>query len=115
MAFAGQIPRYLSYPCPVKFAIDLALFVLWIVWILLIARVVLSFVFSFAHDWRPAGVPALLVESVYTVTDPLIKPLRRVIPPISIGAIRFDVAFLIVFIAVIALQQLLTVLSKHVH
>jgi YggT family protein len=44
----------------------------------------------------------------------LIKPLRRVIPPISIGAIRFDVAFLIVFIAVMALQQLLTELSKHV-
>jgi YggT family protein len=98
----------------VKFAIDVARFVLWIVWIMLIARIVLSFVFSFARDWRPAGVPALLVESVYTVTDPLIKPLRRVIPPISIGAIRFDVAFLIVFIAVMALQQLLTELSKHV-
>lgn len=98
-----------------RFAIEFAQFVLWIVWIMLIARVVLSFVFSFAHDWRPAGVPALLVESAYTVTDPLIKPLRRVIPPISIGAIRFDVAFLIVFIAVMALQQLLTVLSAHVH
>jgi len=77
---------------------------------MLVARFVLSIVFSFAHDWRPAGVPALLVESVYTVTDPLIKPLRRVIPPISIGAIRLDVAFLIVFIAVMALQQLLTAL-----
>jgi YggT family protein len=98
----------------VKFTLSLALFVLWIVLIMLIARVVLSFVFSFARDWRPAGVPALLVESVYTVTDPLIKPLRRVIPPISIGAIRFDVAFLIVFIAVMALQQFLTVLSAHV-
>ena len=97
-----------------NFAIDVALFALWIVWIMLIARVVLSFVFSFARDWRPAGVPALLVESVYTVTDPLIKPVRRLIPPISIGAIRFDVAFLIVFIAVIALQQLLTVLKAQV-
>jgi YggT family protein len=98
----------------VKLAIELAQFALWVVWIMLIARVVLSFVFSFARDWRPAGVPALLAESVYTVTDPLIKPVRRVIPPISIGAIRFDVAFLIVFIAVIALQQLLTVLYAHV-
>ena len=92
------------------FAIDLALFALWIIWIMLIARIVLSFVFSFAHEWRPAGVSALLVESVYSVTDPLIKPLRRVIPPISIGAIRLDVAFLIVFIAVMALQSFLTVL-----
>ncbi len=94
-----------------KFAFDLAIFVLWIVWIMLLARVVLSFVFSFARDWRPVGVTALVVESVYTVTDPLIKPVRRLIPPISIGAMRLDVAFLIVFIAVIALQQLLTVLK----
>lgn len=93
--------------------IDLALLALWIVWIMLIARIVLSFVFSFAHEWRPAGVSALLVESVYSVTDPLIKPLRRVIPPISIGAIRLDVAFLIVFIVVMALQSLLTVLRAH--
>lgn len=92
------------------FAIELASFALWIVWIMLIARVVLSIVFSFAHDWHPTGVPALLAESVYTVTDPLIKPLRRLIPPISIGPMRFDVAFLIVFVAVIALQQLLATL-----
>ena len=93
-----------------SFAIDIASFALWIVWIMLIARVVLSFVFSFARDWRPAGVAALLVESVYTVTDTMIKPLRRVIPPISIGPMRFDVAFLIVFVAVMALQQFLSVL-----
>jgi len=98
----------------VPFAIDLALFVLWMLLIFLIARIVVTLVFRFAHEWRPAGVPALLVESVYTVTDPLIKPLRRVIPPISIGAMRLDVAFFIVFIAVMALEQLLTVLRAHV-
>lgn len=96
------------------FAIDLALFALWMFWIMLIARIVLSFVFSFAHEWRPSGVPALLVESVYTVTDPVIKPLRRVIPPLSIGAIRLDAAFFIVFIAVIALQYFLTALRAQV-
>ncbi len=96
------------------FAIDLALFALWIFWIMLIARIVLSFVFSFARDWRPLGVPALLVESVFTVTDPAIKPLRRVIPPLSIGAIRLDLAFFIVVIAVMALQQFLTVLKMQI-
>ncbi len=96
------------------FAIDLALFVLTIVWIMLIARIVLSFVFAYARDWRPAGVPALLVESVYTVTDPMIKPLRRLIPPISSGPIRFDVAFLIVFFAIFALRQFLMVLRASV-
>ena len=81
---------------------------------MLIARIVLSFVFSFAREWHPTGASALLAESVYTVTDPLIKPLRRVIPPLTIGAIRLDVAFLIVFVAVMALQQFLSVLRTQV-
>lgn len=97
-----------------NFAIDIALFALWIFWIMLIARVVLSFVFSFARDWRPSGVSALLVESVYTVTDPAIKPLRRLIPPLSIGAIRLDLAFFIIVIAVMALQQFLSVLKTQI-
>ncbi len=93
------------------FALDLAILVLWIVWMMLLARIALSWVFAFARDWHPAGVSALLVESVYTVTDPLIKPVRKVIPPVSIGAMRFDVAFLIVFFGVYALRQVLTVLK----
>ena len=93
------------------FALDLAIFALTIVWIMLLARIALSWIFAFARDWRPAGVSALLVESVYTVTDPLIKPLRKVIPPVSIGAMRFDVAFLIVFFGVYALRQFLSVLK----
>ena len=84
------------------------------VWIMLIARIVLSFVFAYAREWRPSGVPALLVEGVYTVTDPMIKPLRRVIPPLSIGPLRFDVAFLIVFFAVMALRLFLTMLKASV-
>lgn len=96
------------------FAIDVALFALMIVWIMLIARIVLSFVFAYAREWRPRGVPALLVESVYTVTDPMIKPVRRVVPPLSLGPLRFDVAFLIVFFAVMALRIFLTMLRASV-
>jgi YggT family protein len=98
----------------VIFALDLALFVLMMIWIMLIARIALSWIFMFARDWHPAGVPALLVESVYTVTDPMIKPLRRVIPPVTIGQIRLDVAFLIVFFGVMALSQLLMALRADV-
>ena len=48
------------------------------------------------------------MESVYVVTDPLIKPLRRVLPPLTIGMVRLDVAFLLVFFAVIILRSVLT-------
>lgn len=90
------------------FAIDLALFALLMLMLMLLARVALSWVFAFARDWQPRGFSALMVESVYVVTDPLIKPLRRVLPPLTIGMIRLDVAFLLVFFAVIVMRSILT-------
>ncbi len=89
------------------FAIDLALFALLMLMLMLFARIALSWIFMFARDWQPRGFSALLVESVYVVTDPLIKPLRRVLPPLTIGMIRLDVAFLVVFFAVIILRGVL--------
>ncbi len=90
------------------FAIDLALFALLLLIHMLLARIALSWVFTFARDWKPRGISAVLVESVYAVTDPLIKPLRRVVPPLTIGMMRLDVAFLLVFFAVIILRSVLT-------
>lgn len=90
------------------FAIDLALFALLILTLMLLARIAVSWVFTFARDWHPRGFSALMVESVYVVTDPLIKPLRRVLPPLTIGMVRLDVAFLLVFFAVIILRSVLT-------
>ncbi len=90
------------------FAIDLALFALLILMLMLLGRIALSWVFTFARDWKPRGFSAVMVESVYAVTDPLIKPLRRILPPLTIGMVRLDVAFLIVFFAVIILRSVLT-------
>lgn len=90
------------------FAIDLARFALLLLMLMLMARIALSWIFMFARDWQPRGFSALLVESVYVVTDPLIKPLRRVLPPLTIGMVRLDVAFLVVFFAVIILRGVLT-------
>jgi YggT family protein len=92
----------------VIFAIQLALFALLILMLMLLARIALSWIFMFARDWRPRGFSALVVESVYVVTDPLIKPLRRVLPPLTIGMVRLDVAFLVVFFAVLILRAVLT-------
>jgi YggT family protein len=68
--------------------------------LLLLARVVLSLVIAVARDWRPKGASLVLTEGVFTITDPPLKALRRLIPPISIGQIRLDLAFLILFFAV---------------
>ena len=74
--------------------------VLWLYWLVLIARLVLDFVQIFARSWQPRGFLLILAETVYSITDPPIKAVRRVVPPIRLGSIQFDLAFLIVFILV---------------
>ncbi|HEY7857323.1 MAG TPA: YggT family protein [Candidatus Nanopelagicales bacterium] len=82
--------------------------VLWLYLIILIARVVIDYVVMFARDWHPHGVVLVLVEAIYTVTDPPLKLLRRFIPPLRIGGIALDVAFIVLFILIQVLIQVST-------
>jgi YggT family protein len=54
----------------------------------------------FARDWQPRGPVLVVLEAVYTVTDPPLKFIRRFVPPIRLGSIALDLAFIILFIAV---------------
>ena len=83
-------------------------FVLYAYTFVLLARVILDWVQFFARDWRPSGVLLVLVELVYSLTDPPIRLLLRIIPPIRLGgfALEFTLAFLIVYIVVRLLMVL---------
>jgi YggT family protein len=83
--------------------------VLWIYLLILIARIVLDYVQMFARDWRPRGVVLVIVELIYTVTDPPLKLLRRFIPPLRVGGVALDLAFLALFIL---LQVLIAMASR---
>ena len=74
---------------------DLLALVVWIFLLVLFVRLVFDWIQVFARDWRPRGVVLVLAEAVYTVTDPPLKALRRLIPPLSIGMVRIDVAFMV--------------------
>lgn len=65
--------------------------------LLLLARAVLDWVQFFARDWRPRGAALVVAEVVYTVTDPPLKALRRVIPPLRLGNVAIDLAFMVLF------------------
>ena len=71
---------------------------LLIFWLLLLARLVFDLVQAFARDWRPRGPLLILLEAIYTVTDPPLRALRRVIPPLRLGQVQLDLAFLILLI-----------------
>ncbi|PID96003.1 MAG: YggT family protein [Actinomycetales bacterium] len=66
--------------------------------VLLIARLVLVYVRMFARSWRPQGVVLVAAEVVYTVTDPPLRMVRRIIPPLTIGGLRIDLAFIVLFL-----------------
>jgi YggT family protein len=74
--------------------------VLWIFFLILIARFVLSLIVMFAPQWHPKGPVLLLFEAVYSVTDPVLRPLRRILPPIGAGGVRIDISMLMLFVLV---------------
>jgi YggT family protein len=47
----------------------------------------------------------VILEVVYSVTDPPIKALRRVIPPLRIGNFALDLSFLIVLVGAYVLLR----------
>jgi YggT family protein len=66
----------------------------------LIFRLIMEYVFLLARSFRPSGVVAVLLELAYSVTDPPLKALRRVLPPLRIGQFSLDLGFLVLFIVV---------------
>ncbi|GAA1144489.1 YggT family protein [Nocardioides aquiterrae] len=80
--------------------------ILWVFIALLWVRFVVDWVQVFARSWVPHGVLLVGLEGVYSATDPPIKALRRVIPPLRIGSISLDLSFLIVMIGAYILLRL---------
>ena len=69
-------------------------------------RFIVDWVQVFARSWAPSGLLLILLEVVYSVTDPPIKALRRVVPPLRIGSIAVDLSFIIVMIVAWILLQI---------
>ena len=79
---------------------------LYLYFLLIIARVVVDVTRQFARAWRPAGVAAIGLEVVYSSTDPPVKLFRRLIPPVRLGPISLDLSVWILLIAILALRWL---------
>ncbi|MEE3852456.1 YggT family protein [Gordonia sp. LSe1-13] len=87
-------------------------YLLFIYWLLLLARLVVELVRSFAREWRPTGLAVVIIEIVFTATDPPIRALRRVLPPIPLGPVRLDLSLMIVMIVVLIAMQVVSSLSR---
>jgi YggT family protein len=74
--------------------------VLSIFLLLLFIRFIIELVLSLSREWRPSGALIVLFEITYTVTDPPVKALRRIIPPLRMGRFAIDLSFILLFIVV---------------
>ena len=80
-------------------------YVLTIYLVVLIGRMIFSWVKAFSPDWDPKGVLLVIAEGVYTVTDPPLKFLGHFIKPVPIGRVKLDLSFMVLFIVVLILLE----------
>jgi YggT family protein len=70
--------------------------------IALIARVILSW-----FPISPGGAMASIYRFLLTITEPVLGPLRRAIPPVGLGGMGLDLSPLIALLGVQVLQRII--------
>ena len=73
--------------------------------LILLARVLLSWIPLMSRGWTPRGVVLVVVEAVYFITDPPLKLLRSFIKPVRMGAISLDLGVLVLFLVIYLLRS----------
>ena len=79
--------------------------VLWIFLLILFARMILSWVPVLVRDWQPRGGMLVFAEIIYSITDPPLRLLRKVLRPVRVGNMMLDLAFIGLAILVSILMQ----------
>ncbi len=87
-----------------------AIYLLYIFLGLMFVRLIVDWTMVFARNWRPSGAVAAVLEIAYSVTDPPLRALRRVLPPLRLGSFALDLAFIVV---VVVIYALIAVISPH--
>jgi YggT family protein len=77
---------------------------LYVFLVVLLARFVMGYVMQFARRWQPGRGAAATLELVWSVTDPPLKALRRVIPPLRIGTVAVDLSSLVLLVILFVLM-----------
>jgi YggT family protein len=76
--------------------------------LLMWARLILDVLTNLSRDFRPRGFVLIVAEISFTLTDPPIRLVRKVIPPLRLGGVSLDFAWSIVMFAVIILLSIVS-------
>ena len=80
-------------------------YLLTIYLVVLIGRMIFSWVQAFAREWHPTGILLVIAESIFTITDPPLRLLRRFIPTLRLGMVALDLSFMVLFIVILILLE----------
>jgi YggT family protein len=83
-------------------------FVLLLVQLLLVARVVLDWTTVLAGPSAAGSVRSRLILGVTATTEPILAPVRRILPPLRLGGVSFDLAFVVVFLAIVLIRSFIS-------
>jgi YggT family protein len=78
-------------------------YVLSIYLLILIGRLILSWIQAYSRSWSPTGFVLVLAEFIYTATDPPLRLLRRYIPTLRLGSVALDLSFIVLFLVLVVL------------
>lgn len=71
---------------------------LWSYLILLLSRLCADWVQNFSRSWSPRGPVLVGLEVIYSLTDPPIRLIRRVVPPLRLGTVAIDLSIFLVLV-----------------
>ena len=79
---------------------EILLLLMWLIRfyiLILILRIIIEMIQSFSRNWRPQRWFSIVAEPLFVVTDPPVKALRKLIPPVQLGGVGLDVSVLVLF------------------
>jgi YggT family protein len=80
-------------------------YILSIYLVVLIGRMIFSWIQQFSRDWKPSGMVLVIAEAVFTATDPPLRFLRRYIPTVRLGSVALDLSFMLLFLVIVVLLR----------
>jgi len=85
-------------------ALDILCIVLQIYTWVLLARVIVSWAYLFGFRPPYTGPVRVVLDLLEDVTEPVLKPLRALIPPVRAGGMGLDLSMIVAFVILFVLR-----------
>ena len=87
--------------------LDILCVILTVYTIILFVRVIVSWAYLFGFRPPISGPLRTIIDLLEDVTEPVLRPLRALIPPIRAGGVGLDLSIIIAFVILTVLRSAL--------